>query len=87
MAKLSKEEQAAFDELQAKLDEPDEPERSHSRVENVNVTIDLADETQVKRAVRSGLLPASYLEDDEPGDEGDPEPDAAPNRKMDTRYS
>lgn len=89
MAKLSADEQKAFEALQAKLEAPDEPSGNGTqRVENVNVTIDLDNEAQVKRAVKAGLLPASYLEDDEAEEEEAPElEDEAPNRKLDKRFS
>lgn len=76
---LTDEEQAQLDALTKKKDEPDTPAATHSRVENINLTIDLSDEAQVKAAVRAGYLPASYLEDDadpdpaaDDGTEGDP---------------
>lgn len=93
MAKLSEEEQKALDDLTAKRDAPDEPNGGGvSRVENVNMTIDLGDDLQVKRAVRAGLLPKSYLEDDDDGDgdDGDGDGDGKddqPRRRLDGRYS
>lgn len=96
MAKLSDEQAKQLADLEALRDAPEEPSGGggSSRIENLNITIDLNDETQVKRAVRSGLLPKSYLEDeqDEEGDEDDDEEregkrDDAPRRRLDGRYT
>lgn len=54
MAKLSEEEQAAFDKLKARMEEPDEPAGNNSQVTNLH--IDLSDEDAVKRAQGLGLL-------------------------------
>lgn len=76
-------------QLETLLKKKEEPEPSNgggsSRVENINLTIDLNDDAQVRRAVRAGYLPESYLdpEDDDPGGEPDPEEDP-PKRR--TRY-
>jgi hypothetical protein len=70
---LSKEEQATLDALMKKAEEQEPAANGHSRVENVNITINLDDEKQVRRAVKSGLLPASYLDEEEDGDEEDGE--------------
>jgi hypothetical protein len=95
VAKLTDEQQKQLDDLNALKDKPDEPERdSRSRVENINVTIDLDNDVQVKRAVKAGLLPASYLEDedDDGDDDGDGDDDDgkdrddAPRRRLDSRY-
>lgn len=66
---LSKEEQEQYDALTAKAVEKDEPSNAEQRRLNTNITIDLDNEIQVKRAVKAGLLPASYLEDDPPADD------------------
>ena len=82
MARLSREEQEQLDALLARRDAPDEPAgRQESRVHNVNVTIDLSDEKQVKRAMRLGLLNDADLEDAPPDDDEEPEPDETPGRK------
>lgn len=54
MAKLSAEQQKAFEELQAIADAPDEPASNNQRV--LNIGIDLSDEAAVKRAQGLGLL-------------------------------
>ena len=72
---LTKDEQETLAALQRKAEEPDEPQSSRSRIENVNFTVDLNDEKQVKRAVKAGLLPASYLDDDD-----DDDPNADPDK-------
>jgi hypothetical protein len=98
MAKLSDEQRKQLEELQALADAPDEPSGpSHSRVENINVTIDLDNDVQVRRAVKSGLLPASFLEDDDDDGDGDDDDgdddtsrakkDDAPRRRLDGRYT
>lgn len=85
MAKLSEEEQAQLEALNAKLEAPDEPGRG----ESVSFVVDLANEASVKLATKLGLIKASDLEDDESDDddksdddksddEDDPEP--APKR-------
>ncbi len=80
---LTEEEAAELERLSKKKDEPDTPASTHQIVENRNYTIDLDNEDQVKRAVRAGLLPASYLEDDDPdADDDDPPDDDAPRRRV-----
>jgi hypothetical protein len=54
MAKLSEEDQAAFDKLKARMEEPDEPASNSSQITNLH--IDLSDEDAVKRAQGLGLL-------------------------------
>lgn len=68
---LTDEEKATLEALTKKAKEPDDEGPKHSRVENINLTIDLSDDAQVKRAVKAGYLPESYLDDDEGGDDGD----------------
>lgn len=89
MAKLTKDEEKALADLEAKRDAPD-----NGRNESVNITIDLGDEKAVRRAVKSGLLPESALDeiedddDDADADDGKPrrapkaKPDAAPRRRL-----
>lgn len=81
---LTEEEAAELERLSKKKDEPDSPAATNSRVENINYTIDLDNEEQVKRAVKAGLLPASYLEDDEPDADDKPDDDEPPRRR--SRY-
>lgn len=79
---LTDEEKAELKRLQDKEQEPDEPQSTRSRVENINYTVDLADEEQVKRAVRAGLLPKAYLEDDAPPNgDGDGDGDGEPPKR------
>lgn len=82
---LTEEEKAQLEALTKKADEPEPSSSGSSRVENVNITIDLDNEDQVRRAVKAGYLPESYLEDDTPP-EGDapPEGEEPPRRK--SRY-
>lgn len=54
MGKLTEEQQKMFEELQAKLDAPDEPASNNSQVTNLH--IDLSDEDAVRRAQGLGLL-------------------------------
>ena len=68
---LTDEEKATLAALTKKAEEPEESGSSRSRVENVNLTIDLSDDKQVRRAVKAGYLPASYLEDDDDAADGD----------------
>lgn len=89
---LSKEEQEQLEALQKKAEEPEPAQGSSGPSLVVNTTVDLNDENQVRRAVKAGLLPASYLEDDEEGgdeDGGDEEADkdAGPKRKLGSRYA
>ena len=78
---LSDEEKATLEALQKKAEEPEPQGPNHSRVENINYTINLDDEKQVKRAVKAGLLPASYLEDDEEGEEETETEEEPPKRR------
>jgi hypothetical protein len=84
VAKLSKEEQEAYDKLQARLDAPDDPPSSRSEGRNVDVYIDLSDEAAVERALGLGLLTRQDVEEPPP-DDGNPPPDDEPDRK-DSRY-
>lgn len=81
---LSDEETKQLESLLKKKDEPDTPAGGgNSRVENINLTIDLSDDAQVRRAVRAGYLPESYLDPEENGDgDGDQEPEAPPARRQ-----
>ena len=94
MAKLSEEEQAAFEKLKEKLDAPDESPVSRSDGRNVDIYIDLGDEAAVERALSFGLLTKAEVEklkgeDDGDGEDGDDEgrKDEAPRRRLDKRYS
>jgi len=84
---LTDDEKATLEALQKKAEEPEPAGPSHSRVENVNLTIDLDNPEQVKRAVKAGYLPASYLEDDEEETDDEGEPDPEPRRRLRGDYS
>lgn len=75
MAKLSEEEAAQLKALQEKAEAPDEPKGEGggglSRV--VNVSVDLADPEQVKRALGLGLLSEAEVVESEGGEEDEPE--------------
>lgn len=90
MAKLSEEEQKAFDELKAKIEAPDEP-KGNGRHESLEIIIDLGDENAVNRAIKHGFLTADEAEElkdeqDAGGDDDEAEQDEAPRRKLDRRY-
>lgn len=71
MAKLSDDEQKLLDQLQAKLDEPDD---DRGGAHDLSVIVDLSDDNAVRRALRLGVLQRGDLDefDDEPaGDDGD----------------
>lgn len=81
MAKLTDEQAKQLKELQELAEAPDEQSNGPSRVENINLTVDLNNPDQVKRAVRAGYLPASYLEDDEEPEEEEAE-EESPARRL-----
>lgn len=83
MAKLTDEQQKALDELTALRDAPDAPA---GRGENLNFTIDLSDDTAVRRALKLGVLTRGDLDefDDDPDDgDGDADGDDDPAGKPD----
>ncbi len=70
MARLSEDEQKQLDALEAKRKAADDDD---DRGRRVHVNIDMSDERAVRRAVRSGYLPESALdeiEDDDGDDDG-----------------
>ena len=80
MAKLSEEQAKQLKDLQDLADAPDAPETTKSRADNVNITIDLGDETQVRRALKLGLLDKGDLDEfDDPDPDPDADPDAPPD--------
>lgn len=88
MAKLTKEEQEQLAALREKEEAPDEPESTRGRQDVHNYTVDFSDEAAVERAVKHGILtPAQAEEIKDDLDKDDPEPDDAPTRKLDRRYS
>ena len=72
---LSKEEQATLEALQKKAEEPEEPQGFGSN-RNLNITIDLSDPEQVKRALKLRLLDKNDLDEFDDPDPDDPDPDA-----------
>ena len=80
MAKLSKEEADQLAALQAKADAPDDPEPGASRHEgrNVDIYVDLSDESAVTRAIKLGLLTEAEAA---PDPDPDPDPDPEPTRR------
>lgn len=91
MAKLSEEEQAAFEKLKAKIEAPDDEPNGRGRSESLEIIIDLGDENAVSRAIKHGFLTEAEAEElkdeqDKDDDDGEPEKDEAPRRKLDRRY-
>lgn len=75
MAKLSDEETAMLKRLTDKQKAPDSAPIGRS----INVTIDLGDEEQIKRAIKHGFLTADDVADEKGEDED--EGDEVPRRK------
>lgn len=90
MAKLSEEEQAAFEKLKAKIEAPDDEPNGRGRSESLEIIIDLGDENAVNRAIKHGFLTAEEAEEmkdeQDKDDDEEPEKDEAPRRKLDRRY-
>jgi hypothetical protein len=69
VARLTEDEQKQLDALEAKRKAADDDD---DRGRRVHVNIDMSDEKAVRRAVRSGYLPESALDEiDDDGDGGD----------------
>jgi hypothetical protein len=84
---LTEDEKKTLEDLQRKAEEPEPAGPTGSRNEHINLTIDLDNPDQVKRAVRAGYLPASYLEEDEAEEEDEGEPDSEPRRRLRGDYT
>jgi hypothetical protein len=88
MAKLSKDQEDQLAELERLRDAPDDDRPG--RGENLNFTIDLSNDTAVRRALKLGVLTRGDLDefdeaDPDDGDDpdgGDPDPDEQPRRRL-----
>lgn len=80
MAELTKEEADQLAALQKKAEAPDEPKAEGNGLSRVlNVSVDLGDPEQVKRAIGLGLLTEPEVEAAAAEDE--PEPEEEPHRR------
>lgn len=91
MAKLTDDEQKLLEQLQAKVEAPDEPRGGGGR--DLSIIVDLSDEAAVKRALRLGVLERGDLDEfdaapvDGGGDEDDEKDgagkkDRSPKRRL-----
>jgi hypothetical protein len=77
MAKLTDEEAGLLKKLMAKREAPDGPGIGRA----INVSIDLGDEAQVRRAQKLGLLDAFGDDDDAADDDKPADDDKSPKRR------